>query len=60
MATTKAGAGAMGGKQMMLRVATARVTGLDFRQVSATEVRTISAIPAADLEVEAGAAWEAL
>jgi hypothetical protein len=59
MATTEAGAGAMGGKQIMLRISTARVAalGLDFRTVSATEVRTTSAIPANELEIKGATGW---
>lgn len=59
MATTESGAGAMGGRQIMLRISTARVAalGLDFRTVSATEVRTTSAIPANELEIKGAAGW---
>lgn len=44
MAVSLAGAGAMGGKTVYLRVATADLAGLDFFVASGTEVRTFSAI----------------
>jgi hypothetical protein len=52
MAITTAGAGAMGGKSVLLRMAVgADINQWDFRVYSATEVRTLMAIPADRLEL---------
>jgi|SRR5271165_5684777 len=52
MATTSSGAGAMGGKAVLLRMKIGDDIGnWDFRTYGATEVRTLIAIPADRLEV---------
>ena len=61
MATTRAGAGAMGGKSVLFRMAVKPdMSPWDFRGYSATEVRTTSKIEPTDLAWLDGVTWKAL